>query len=134
MQNKLHSQKGFTLIELMVVILIIAVLGSLGIISYIQATKSARDARRQTDMESVRQALMLFRQENGACFPAVTGSGVNTGYYTALSTPLNDYISDLPTDPTYKYGRTSGSNGCPTAIQLKYTTEDPVAEEIISIP
>ncbi|PIW08190.1 hypothetical protein COW38_01240, partial [Candidatus Collierbacteria bacterium CG17_big_fil_post_rev_8_21_14_2_50_45_7] len=43
-------KKGFTLIELLVVITIIATLIGVASVSYSRATKSARDARRKTDL------------------------------------------------------------------------------------
>lgn len=85
MKNKL--QRGFTLIELMVVIVIMVILATLAIASYIQATQTARDGKRRSDIEAIRQAFMLQRQDtsgygNGTFAQRVT-SLVNNGYLTA---------------------------------------------------
>lgn len=103
--KKNKQNKGFTLIELMVVILIIAVLGAMGMVAYGQANKSARDGKRKADIESIRQALILYRTENG-CYPASHNSIVPT------------YISTMPTDPqpssySYGYSPTNGWITCP---------------------
>ena len=125
--KKNTSNKGFTLIELMVVILIIAILGALGLVSYRQATQSARDGRREADMQSVRQALILFRQENGGCFP-------NVSNYAGLGTPLNGtYISTMPADPgsnTYTYTRGTIVSGCVQTATLGFTLEGDGAQTI----
>lgn len=65
---------GFTLIELMVSISIVAVLMAIGVVSYTQANRSARNARRASDMEQVRAALELYRNENPS-YPATPTEG-----------------------------------------------------------
>lgn len=91
-------KKGFTLIELLVVSTIIVTLIGIASVSYVRATRSARDARRTTDLEQIRQALETFRAENGV-YPT-TAEG------TAVLDP--NYISVVPTGPktdTYNYTR-----------------------------
>ena len=91
---------GFTLIELMVVILIIVILGTLGLVSYAQATKSARDAKRKSDIETVKQAMILYRQDVGT-YPvgdyATITSSTNANGLTHTS---RGYLSlPAPQDP-----------------------------------
>lgn len=84
---------GFTLIELLVVATIIIVLASIGIVSFTNAAKSARDAKRKADMETIRQALTLYRQQN-------TGYPVGSDISTMLNTLKSGYISEpVPQDP-----------------------------------
>lgn len=79
-------KKGFTLIELLVVTTIIAVLIGIASVSYAKATQSARDAKRKTDLEQIRQALETYRSENG--------------YYPSDKSLLeSNYITTLPKDP-----------------------------------
>lgn len=100
--NKKHRKhkKGFTLIELLVTTTIIVVLMSVGIVAYNQAGKSARDAKRKTDIEAVRQAMMLYRADEGV-FP--TGNGTNPGTnYDNLIAELIDaqyLVPPAPQDP-----------------------------------
>jgi len=65
MQKKLNQQRAFTLLELLVVISIIGILIALGVTSYITAQRRTRDAKRKADLETVRQGLVLYRQDNG---------------------------------------------------------------------
>ena len=59
------KQKGFTLIELLVAMTVAAVLMGLALVSYQSARKSARDAKRKSDLEQIRSALEMYRSDNG---------------------------------------------------------------------
>jgi prepilin-type N-terminal cleavage/methylation domain-containing protein len=53
----MQRQKGFTLIELMIVIAIIAILATLGVTNFSSALRRARDAKRQSDIVAIQKAL-----------------------------------------------------------------------------
>ena len=66
-------QRGFTLVELMVVITIVAVLATIGIVSYQVVLKNSRDARRQTDLRTIQTGLeqyfadqLFYPKDNGS--------------------------------------------------------------------
>jgi general secretion pathway protein G len=93
LKPSVHPPAGFTLIELLVVATIIIVLTTIGIISYNQSLQSSRNARRKSDLEIVRQALVLYKADNGY-YP-------NTDYDGLLGSAGvgTTYISTLPLDP-----------------------------------
>lgn len=78
------SNKGFTLIELLVATTIAVVLMSIGIVSFTNAGKSARDVKRRGDLESIRQAMTLYRAEHTGfpygSYDAVVDELLETGY------------------------------------------------------
>lgn len=51
------SSKGFTLVELLVVVSIISILSVIGIIVYNNVQKNARDARRKSDIDAIVKAM-----------------------------------------------------------------------------
>ncbi len=53
------AQKGFTLIELMVVITIIAILSMIGVTAFSGVQKNARDAKRRGDIDAIATAFEI---------------------------------------------------------------------------
>ncbi len=87
-----NNKSGFTLIELLVVSTIIVVLATIGLVSFTNAGKSARDGKRKADVETIRQALTLYKQQNTS-YPS--GS-----IDTVLDQLKGSYVSEpVPQDP-----------------------------------
>lgn len=105
-----HCRSGFTLIEILVVVFIIALLASIVIINVNQSRLRARDARRLSDMENIRNALEFYYESNRA-YPALcgdpTGPTMPAGCYRYSGTsPTNwvpsitpQFLPVLPVDP-----------------------------------
>jgi len=105
-------KKGFTLVELMIVVGIITLLVGTGITSYSTYTRNARDSRRRVDLEQIRTALELFRSNNNqGTYP------LNLG---VLTTPGNRYLDSVPTDPIASgtYGYIPLPAGCNNAATM----------------
>ena len=107
---------GFTLIELLVVSTIIVVLSAIGMVSFANAGRSARNAKRKSDLETVRQALVLYKSDEST-YPVLSGD-TNTNYETVvgLSNLGDGYISSpTPADPKTgdpACGNPQGSDTC----------------------
>ncbi len=77
-----RAQKGFTIIELLIVIAIIAILATLVLTNFQGAQAKGRDATRNTDVNSMYQKLEEYHNENGAypqTFTAATFPGIDEG-------------------------------------------------------
>lgn len=105
--------KGFTTIELLVVVGIIGLLATLAIISLQDSRERARDAKRLADMSQMEKALELYYIDNGR-FPTVGGgewAHSTHSTWATLESELGPYISggELPPDPinedNYPYQR-----------------------------
>lgn len=65
MQRKRRSQQGFTLIELMVVIVILGILAGLIVPRIMGRPDEARQAKARLQIESIETALKLYKLDNG---------------------------------------------------------------------
>lgn len=80
------KKKGFTLLELLVVISIIGILIALGTVSYSAAQKKARDSKRRGDMKSLQNAMEQYSAQNNR--------------YAQNNTELTTMLQgSMPTDP-----------------------------------
>lgn len=130
------NKSGFTIVELLVVIVIIAILAAISIVAYSGIQGRARDNLRISALASIEKALELYKTTEGAYPPSSgtpsTGWGTCTAsasYSHSFATdgtwmkPLIDAktISKVPVDPVndctyyFRYIRIGpGSYGCPT--------------------
>lgn len=115
-------KKGFTIIELLVVLAIIAMLSSFIFVMLKGAQAKNRDARREEDIKQVQNALGLYAV-NAHRFPVCATQAVINGATDCLSQVLvaSGAISGLPTDPL---GRASGACGEPGSFVYCYQSPD----------
>lgn len=92
MKKKITKNKAFTLIEILVVATIIGVLVTVTAVSFANSQKNSRDARRQADLETVRQALVLYRQDNGS-YGNVLSTLSSTTFTNILGFLSPDYLT-----------------------------------------
>lgn len=112
--NRIYSGRkaaGFTIVELLIVIVVIAILAAISIVAYNGIQNRARNSARQEAVSTITKALELYYTENGFYPNATTYSPGSTkinsswsttadGSWTNLETVLKRYVSRLPTPPT----------------------------------
>lgn len=64
MKNFIKNRKGFTLVELVVVIAIIGILAGIAVPRFLDATASARGAKIVADMRTIQSAEMIYYAKN----------------------------------------------------------------------
>jgi len=130
--HKYQDQKGFTFVELMIVILIILILSSVAVVSFNSSRAKARDAKRLADIRRIRTAMEFYYSEEDS-YPSIerlvlgqvnsyklcdksSGAFVDTSAECAVL-----YIGPIPKDPlnTGKYVYNSDGIG----YDIKFVTE-----------
>lgn len=78
-----NRQAGFTLVELLIVVIILAILAAIVVPQFASSTKDASDAALRSNLASLRSALDLYRQQHNGAYPgsttAVPGASCTTG-------------------------------------------------------
>jgi type II secretion system protein G len=96
-----NKKKGFTLIEVLVVVSIIGVLSSTILSSLNTSQARARDARRLQDLKQIGNALNMYYADYGE-YPQTNGaywSSTNLSWDNLENLLVPKYISKLPVDP-----------------------------------
>jgi general secretion pathway protein G len=95
------AQSGFTLIELMVVLVIIGVLAALIVPNVLDRADDARVTAAKTDVNNLMQALKLYRLDNQRYPTTEQGLQALVTRPTAGPVPQNwkPYLEKLPNDP-----------------------------------
>lgn len=98
-----HPVDGFTLIEVMVVVVILGILGALIVPNIISRPDEAKVIAARTDIKQIGSALELYRLDNGT-YPS-TDQGLEalveepTGFPEPKRWNSDGYLSKLPVDP-----------------------------------
>jgi len=95
MNLRTQNQKGFTLVELMIVVVIVGVLASVAIPLYQANTKRAKASEADAAMGAIRTALRVYYAENSR-YPILSS-------FTAVATTLDDSIDVDSLDLVGKY-------------------------------
>lgn len=117
MSSKRNSITGFTIVELLIVIIVIGVLTAITVIAFNGMQQRGRDTDRRQGVATIKKALELYKIDNngypqcggGAHVGGTGGSGGSVDVCLAALVPT--YIASLPKDPintinangTYRY-------------------------------
>jgi prepilin-type N-terminal cleavage/methylation domain-containing protein len=129
------KDKGFTLIELIIVIAIIAILAAIAIPAYVGQQKRAARTEAYTNLETLRLLEEQFFAEN-ACYEPLAGgacpAGNNIYNYTATDPPAANTIEDI-----LRGFRPGGCRNCPAPYGLSFAysiTQNVALPGVVSVP
>ncbi len=95
-------RRGFTLLELIVVIIIIGILSTLALGQYMKVVEKGRTAEAKANLSLLREMMVIYYQENGTFYSDVTSYGLPNAcaskfYYSYGVTPGTADASSVAT-------------------------------------
>jgi general secretion pathway protein G len=124
-----RKQSGFTLLELLIVIVIIGILALIIVPGLASGPKRARDAQRKSDLRAVKNALETYFNDNNS-YPSASTTAVTPATDATISGALvPNYMKVIPDDPKggsahYNYTCTTVTSGTCTAFKLDADLEN----------
>lgn len=153
------KQKGFTIVELLIVIVIIGILAMLVLNTFSGAQQKARDTERQTDANSVAKQLEAYYAEKGGyptfaqfgttpttaaallkgtsenAYQAPGASGATFSWQASTTTNKDNYgyvASTAPTGGAFA-ACTTGTDTCQSFVITYWSEKDNTSKEIKSL-
>ncbi len=83
LRSRRHGQSGFTLIELMIVMMIISILVAIAVPNYVAAQRAAREAVLKEDLHVMREAIDSYTQDKAKA-PQSLDDLVQAGYLKSM--------------------------------------------------
>lgn len=117
-----QKQSGFTIVELLIVIVVIGILAAITIVAFNGVQQKGRDAKRSNDISYIKKLLEMYKADNST-YPAVCAGGDNSGctITTLASALVPTYAQSIPQDVNasrpYHYVKGSGTESYGIYIQ-----------------
>jgi len=98
-------KKGFTLVELIIVVIIIGILATIAVPQYMKAVERARSGKARSALVMISNAEKMYGAEWNGLYTAVNSGGL-------VASGLNDYVemSDINADIDWDYTVTVAAN------------------------
>jgi type II secretion system protein G len=95
---------GFTIVELLIVVVVIGILAAIVIVAYNGIQTTARDNVRKADLKTLATAIESYYAVNGN-YPMSSGWCTqisHPSYTTAFQNEMSEFLDQLVYDPSYK--------------------------------
>lgn len=112
----MHKQKGFTIVELLIVIVVIGILAAITIVAFTGVQARARDSQRKSDLAAIAKAVAIRGVENSTALH----------YGTACASGNSGFFNQTGTSETgSNYGTQSAMDCLRTEANITSTFRDP---------
>ena len=113
MRHKKTDRAGFTIVELLIVIVVIAILAAISIVAYNGIQQRSRDSIRKQDLASLAKAISLYNIDKGNYIESAGGCGLSSSGTGWVSSPnYTRAIVDCLQDDKYIQQNVVDPSGC----------------------
>ena len=104
----MKTQKGFTLVEILIVVVILGILAAIVIPQFTDASAQANESRMNTDLQTLRSQIELYKIQHNGLTPVTTSNATFSACLTSRTdidgtiNPAGDYgpyMQEIPTNP-----------------------------------
>jgi type IV pilus assembly protein PilA len=122
----LKNRKGFTLVELMVVVVIIGILAAIAVPVYNRTTDNANKAAVEANLRTIDGAIMQYQASNNITTAPTLGGGETTDL-------VSGYLAAVPSGPTgvASYGI---STAAPFRATVTFSAANPYGTSVAAGP
>jgi len=101
MRRSITVRKGFTLVEILIVVIILGILAAIVIPQFTNASSDARQSSMTSQLQTVRSAIELYKLEHSDGFPTTDGVATSAWDWTKLTGKTNpDFAGTTTGTPT----------------------------------
>jgi general secretion pathway protein G len=106
--QKMRAKSGFTLVEILIVVVILGILAAIVIPQFTSASTEAKESALVSDLQSIRSQIELYKIHHNDNLPGVanaTGTHIDPGGFAVAMTSRTNQKGETGTDPTlYRFG------------------------------
>lgn len=98
----MHNKKGFTLVEILIVVIILGILAAIVIPQFTEASNDARDSALVSDLQTLRSQIELYKIQHLDNYPGQAGADITT-------VAAADFVTDLTSKTNVEGNQVAGA-------------------------
>ncbi|MHC4172380.1 MAG: type II secretion system protein [Planctomycetota bacterium] len=100
----MKAKSGFTLVEILIVVVILGILAAIVIPQFTDAAMEAKESRVRTELQTMRSQIELYKVQHNDNLPGAADTGFTPASFTAALTGPTDVHGAVGTDPSTDLG------------------------------